>query len=87
MTADDLEQPQSVRHFFVAPLIAADYSDPQHFDTLRLNQQRNRLQIAAAGSGAVFVDDDLAPRLAPSQGSGQQQRKSDEPRVSSDATL
>ena len=64
-TAEDLKQPQSVRNLFIAPLISADYRDAQHLDALRLNEQRDRLQVATAGSRAIFVDNHFAPRLAP----------------------
>ena len=33
-----------------------------------------RLHVAAAGTGTIFVDNDLAPRLAPGDGTSQQQR-------------
>ena len=61
---DDLEQAQCVRHFFVAPLVPAHDGDAQHVHLRRLNQHQQRLHVAAAGSGAVFVDDDLAARWA-----------------------
>ena len=64
---------QRVRHFFVAPLISADHRDAQHLHLRRLNHQHQRLHIAAAGAGAVFVDDDFAARLGQAESGGQQQ--------------
>src|SRR6185369_14330894 len=65
LAAHNLEQAQRVRHFFVAPLISADHSNSEDFNLWRLNQQRERLHIAAAGPGAVLIDDYLLSLLGP----------------------
>ena len=72
--AHDLEQAERVRHFFVAPLVAAGHGDAQHFHLWRLDQQSQCLHVAAAGAGTIFVDNDFAARLAPSERARQQQR-------------
>src|SRR3981081_2860820 len=56
--ANDFEQAKSVRHLFVAPLVSTDYRDPKHFDLRRLDHYEESLQIAAAGTRAILVDDD-----------------------------
>src|SRR4029077_19418186 len=61
--SNDFEQAESVRHLFVAPLVSTDHRDPKHLDLRRLDHYEERLQVAATGTGAVFVDDDLAARL------------------------
>jgi hypothetical protein len=61
--SDDFEQAQSVRYLFVAPLISTDHRDSKHLDLRGLDHYEERLQIAAAGAGAILVDDDLAARL------------------------
>ena len=80
--AQDFEQSKSVGHFLVAPLVPADHGYTEDLYLFRLNQQRHGLHVGAAGSSTIFVDNDLAARLAPGQGTGQQQRKR-EPRHSS----
>ena len=61
--AGDFKQPQSVLHFFVAPLIAAGDGYAENFNLRRLNQQQHRLHVAAARSRAVFVEDNFPARL------------------------
>ena len=75
-----------MRYFFVAPLVSADHGDAQHFHLRRLDQQRQRLHVAAAGAGTIFVDNDFAPRLAPGERACQQQRNR-EPRHGSRLAL
>ncbi len=52
-----------MRYFFVAPLVPTDNRDPEHFDLRRLDHQQHGLQVAAAGAGAILIDDDFATRL------------------------
>src|SRR4029077_2681954 len=61
--SNDFKQAESVRHLFVTPLVSTDHRDPKHLDLRRLDHYEERLQVAATGTGAVFVDDDLAARL------------------------
>ena len=65
--ANQLQQPQSMRYLFIAPLIPADDGDAQHFHLGRLNQGQQRLQIAAARPRTVLVDDDFPTLLRVSQ--------------------
>jgi hypothetical protein len=62
-----------MRNFFIAPLIPADYGDPEYFDLWRLNYQQQGLEIAPTGPGAIFIDDDLAAGLSDG-GAGQYQQ-------------
>ena len=59
----DFEQAKRVRDFFVAPLVSANDRDPQYFDLRRLDHDQQRLHVAAAGAGAILVDDDFAAGL------------------------
>ena len=43
--------------------VSADDRDAEDFNLWGLDQKRKRLHVAAAGAGAVFVDDDFAARL------------------------
>src|SRR5579862_3253292 len=52
-----------MRHFFVAPLVAADDGNAEHFCLRRLYQQENRLLVGAAGTARVLVDNHFALRL------------------------
>ena len=61
--AHDFEQAQGVRYFFIPPRVSADDRDAEDVDLRGLDQKRERLHIAAAGAGAVFVDDDFAAGL------------------------
>src|ERR1700730_8847395 len=49
-TADDFEQAERMRDFFIAPLVSADHCGSQHLNLWRLNHYQKRLQIAAAGT-------------------------------------
>jgi hypothetical protein len=53
-------------------LISADDRDAEHLDLWRLNQQGKGLHVAAAGSRAVFVDDDFATWLSEAKARAQQ---------------
>jgi len=46
--------------FFVAPRVTGNNGDPQHIGTGRLDQGEDGLRVGAAGSGAIFVDDQFA---------------------------
>jgi hypothetical protein len=61
--AHDFEQAQGVRYFFISPRVSAHDSDAEYVHLWGLDQKRERLHIAAAGAGAVFVDDDFAAGL------------------------
>src|SRR5258708_3428993 len=63
--ADNLKQPERVRHLFIAPLVSAHNGDPEHLDLRRLNHHENRLQVAAAWPRTVFIDNHFAPLLSP----------------------
>jgi hypothetical protein len=58
----DLEEPQCVADFFVAPAVAARHGDAEHVDILRLQQQQDRLEIGARRAEGILVDDDLPLR-------------------------
>jgi len=66
--SDDLEETESAGDFLVAPLVAGDYGDAEDFDFGGLEEDEEGLHIAAAGTGAVLVDDDLAARLGGGEG-------------------
>src|SRR5580700_7715821 len=74
---DDFEQAQGVRQFLIAPLVPARYGNAQHFHLRRLNHGQQRLHIAAARPGAVFVDDDFAAWLGPRGGRRQERERDD----------
>ncbi len=69
--AHHFKKPQGVDNFFVAPLIAGDNGDAKNFNLRRLNERGKRLHVAAAGPGAVLVDDDLAASLSGGVGNGE----------------
>jgi hypothetical protein len=58
--SDDFEEAEGAGDFLVAPLVAGDYGDAEDFDLWRLEEDEKGLHVAAAGAGAVLVDDDLA---------------------------
>ena len=57
--ANDFEQPQRVRDFLVAPGVAGDDRDAEDFRVRRIDQREQRLHVAAAGAGAILVEDDF----------------------------
>jgi hypothetical protein len=61
--SDDFEEAEGAGEFFVAPLVAGDNSDAKDFDFGGLEEDEESLHIAAAGAGAVLVDDDFAAGL------------------------
>jgi hypothetical protein len=61
--ADDFEEAEGAGDFLVAPLVAGDYCDAEDFDLWRLEEDEKGLHVAAAGAGAVLVDDDFAAGL------------------------
>src|ERR1700691_1447427 len=72
--ANQLQKPQGVCYLFVAPLVAADHGDPKNLHLRRLNQGQQGLHVAAAGSGTILIDDDLAALLCQSQATCNQQK-------------
>ena len=62
--ADDLEQAQGVRDFFVPPLVPGHHGYSQHFHLRRLDHQQDSLHIAAARAGTILVDDYFAAGLS-----------------------
>ena len=64
----DFEQAQCVRHFFVAPLISANHSDAQDLDLRRLDHHRHGLQVAAAGTGTILIDNHFVAGLSERKG-------------------
>ncbi len=63
--------------FFIAPGVSANYGDAEDLGLRRLNQHGDRLHVAAAGSGAVFVDDDLAAGLRDAERGRERQHEDD----------
>src|SRR6266550_5442998 len=74
-TSDDLEQAKRMRDFFIAPRVPTHHCDPQYFDLRRLDHHEKRLQIAAAGSGAVLVDNHFASWLRPGERTHKEQHE------------
>ncbi len=72
---NEFEQPQSVRDFFVAPLVAGNDGDAQDFYLRGLDQGQQGLQIAAAGAGTILIDDDFAAGLGEGCGGGNQEKE------------
>jgi hypothetical protein len=72
-TANQFQQPQSMRDLLVAPLVPANDGDAQHFHLGRLNQGQERLHIAAAGSRTVLIDDHFPRMLRECRAPGNQQ--------------
>ena len=64
-----------VRRFFISPLISADNGDPENFHIGRLNQQQKSLDVAAAGPGTIFVDNDFTAALSRCKGAGQNEKQ------------
>jgi hypothetical protein len=71
--ADEFEKAESVGDFFVAPLIAAGDGDAEDLHLGRLNEGEQRLHVAAAGAGAVLIDDNFAGLLGGGWEGGQQE--------------
>src|SRR6266851_3237207 len=57
--SDYLQEAKSMRHFFVAPLVSADYRDPKYLNLRGLDHHEEGLQVAASGTRAILVDDDF----------------------------
>jgi len=66
--ADDFDEAEGAGDFFVAPLVAGDDGDTEDFDLGGLEEDEEGLHVAAAGAGAVLVDDDLAAGLGGGEG-------------------
>jgi hypothetical protein len=73
--ANELEESQSMRDLFVAPLVSADDGYAQHFDLGRLHQGQQRLHIAAARPRTVLIDDDFSRLLRECWATGNQQER------------
>ena len=63
--SDEFEHAQSVRHFFVKPLIARHHRDAENLSLWRLDQKQHGLLVRPGRSGCILIDDDLPPSLTP----------------------
>jgi len=66
--ADDFEEAEGAGDFLVAPLVAGDDGDAEDLDFGRLEEDEKGLHVAAAGPGAVLVDDDFVAGLGGGKG-------------------
>ena len=66
--AHDFEQAQGVRYFFIAPRSPLTTVMPSTSTCGDWISSSERLHVAAAGAGAVFVDDDFAAGLRGAEG-------------------
>ena len=74
----DFEQAQGVRDFFIPPRVSAYDRNAEYVHLWGLDQKRERLHIAAAGAGAVFVDDDFTAGLGGAKDGGRQEHCQEE---------
>ncbi len=64
-STDELERAQRVCHLRLEPGVASHDRDAENIGLWRLDQEQYGLLVGSAGSGGVFVDDDLASSLSP----------------------
>jgi hypothetical protein len=70
--ADNFQKAQGVGDLFVAPLVATDNGNAEDFDLRRLNENKESLKVAAAGTRSILVNDDLAALLGSGERAPQQ---------------
>src|SRR5271165_6384400 len=73
--ANDFQQAEGVGHLLIAPGVAADHCNTEDFCLWGLNEKQKGLHVAAAGAGAVLVDNDFAAGLRAGGKSANQERE------------